>query len=71
MFTLDVLKQLDTVVRPIYEYSELKEASMSELSDNLAMDDTDMDEGLSQILDMADAAAKGIKESEKTIDNKK
>jgi RecA/RadA recombinase len=71
VFTIDVLKKLDTVVRPIYEYSELKEATMSELSDDMAMDDVDMNEGLAQILDMAESAAAGIKASEKTIDDKK
>ena len=69
VFTMDVLKQIDTVVRPIYEYSELKEAAVTDLVEESIAGD-DLNSGLADILNMADAAVDGIKKSEKAIDKK-
>lgn len=72
VFTREVLEQLDTVVRPIYEYSELKDTDESELADEVAMEDNEVSEGINALLDMATSgAADSIKAAEKAIDDKK
>jgi len=71
VFTEDVLRQIDTVVRPIYEYSELTEANITDVIDESTIPEENVTEGINSLLNMAEEAANNIKKSEQEIDKKK
>jgi len=71
VFTHEVLKQIDTVVRPIYEYSELTEANITDVVEDSVLQESEVSDGLNSLLNMAEDAADKIKKSEQAIDDKK